>query len=375
MHRLLSKTQKTSRHRLLSVNIIYFKVYINFFLLKNMRRLYVGIDIQKILDKISGLPRTKYPSEKHLFNHSFAGPGTWLDLRLNSDDTPITKPINRVNAAAYKHDLAYRDNADLESRHLADLQMIEELANILNPTFREEEGRAIVVKLLWAKLKLAMGYADGLHHEFWKPEHLLKVKVFKKDDIWLADLIELREGSKFKYILTVIDLYMAVPLPNKTDQTVSEAFKRIMNESGRKPKKVWVDKGKEFYNQYVKTLLFEIYSTLNDGKAVVIEQFNHTLKQMTFKKFTSQGNQKWLKILPEIADKYKNKVHSTIQTTPIRASENPNYIGGIVLKNNIENELTLPQNLNSRLVNACEFSSGNRSLQKDTQQSGSKKSL
>ena len=65
-----------------------------------------------------------------------------------------------------------------------------------------------------------------------------------------------------------------------------------MNESGRNPKKMWVDKGTEFYNQYIKALPFEIYSTLNDGKAVVVERFNCTLKQMMFKKFTSQGHKK-----------------------------------------------------------------------------------
>ena len=74
--------------------------------------------------------------------------GTQLDLRLNSDDTPITKPINRVDAAAYKHDFVYRDHADLESRHVADLQMIEELESIPNPTFREKLERAIVIRLL-----------------------------------------------------------------------------------------------------------------------------------------------------------------------------------------------------------------------------------
>ena len=121
-----------------------------------------------------------------------------------------------------------------------------------------------------------MGYADELHREFRKPKHLLKVKVFDKDEIWSADLVELRGEPQFKYILTVIDLYTkcawVIPLPNKKGQTVADAFKRIMNESGRKPKKVWVDKGTEFHNQYVKALPFEIYSTLNDGKAVVVER-------------------------------------------------------------------------------------------------------
>ena len=160
-------------------------------------------------------------------------------------------------------------------------------------------------------------------------------------------MVELRGEPQFKYILTVIDLYTkyawAVPLSNKKGQTVADAFKRIMNESGRNPKKMWVDKGTEFYNQYVKALPFEIYSTLNDGKAVVVERFNRTLKQMMFKKFTSQGNQRWFKILPEILERYNNKVHSTIKTTPAKASENPASIRGINLRNNSENELTLPR--------------------------------
>ena len=160
-------------------------------------------------------------------------------------------------------------------------------------------------------------------------------------------MVELRGEPQFKHVLTVINLYTkyawAAPLSNKKGQTVANAFKRIMNESGRNLKKMWVDKGTEFYNQYVKALPFEIYSTLNDGKAVVVERFNHTLKQMMSKKFTSQGHKKWLKLLPEIIDKYNNKVHSTIKTTPMNASENPASIRGTVLKNNFENDLTLPR--------------------------------
>ena len=116
----------------------------------------------------------------------------------------------------------------------------------------------------WAKypMKLGMGYADELHHEFKKPEHLLKVKVIDKDDIWLADFREMREENKFRYILTVIcirNVHGPFLYQNKKAQTVSYAFKRNMNESSRKFNKVWEDKGKEFYNQHVKALLFEIY--------------------------------------------------------------------------------------------------------------------
>ena len=53
---------------------------------------------------------------------------------------------------------------------------------------------------------------------------------------------------------------------------------------------------------------------------------------MMSKKFASQGHKKWLKILPEIIDKYNNKVHCTIKTTPMKASENLGSIRDIILK-------------------------------------------
>ena len=48
----------------------------------------------------------------------------------------------------YKHDLVYRDHADLESRHATDLQMIQELESIPNPTFCEKVECAIVIRFV-----------------------------------------------------------------------------------------------------------------------------------------------------------------------------------------------------------------------------------
>ena len=49
------------------------------------------------------------PVEMHLLGHNFTGPGTKLNKRLNPDLTPkaCSKPINRVDKAAYHHDLCY----------------------------------------------------------------------------------------------------------------------------------------------------------------------------------------------------------------------------------------------------------------------------
>jgi len=310
-----------------------------------MHRLYIGGDIQKLSEKLPGLPWAKYSGEKHLFNHSFTGPGTRLDLRLNENDEPKPGeyPINRVDQAALKHDLFYRDHLDINERHFADLKMINELKNIPNPTFRERVERAFIIKILQAKMKFGLGIADELHHEFRKSKHLLKVKVFAKDDIWSADLVEMPKEGKFKYILTVIDLYTkfawAIPLTDKKGITIADTFQKIMKDSGRAPIKVWTDHGNEFYNQNIKKLPFEIYSTNNEGKAVVIERFNRTLKQMMFKLFTESGSQKWLHLLSDVVKTYNNKVHRTIGTTPQKASDNPKTIIYKVYKNNFENEL------------------------------------
>ena len=95
-----------------------------------------------------------------------------------------------------------------------------------------------------------------------------------------------------------------------------------------------------------------------------------------YKKFTSHGHKKWLKILPEIIDKYNYKVHSTIKTTLMKGSKNPASIRGIVLRNDFENDLTLPRKKPKfKLVIIFEFSGGNLILKRDTRQSGPKRSL
>ena len=95
----------------------------------------------------------------HLPGHSFTGPGTKLGLRLNPDGTPKdwSNPINRVDNAAYYHDLAYDRYSDTGSRNVADRQMLSELNNIPNPTVRERIERAVVKPILSAKSSLGLG--------------------------------------------------------------------------------------------------------------------------------------------------------------------------------------------------------------------------
>ena len=107
-------------------------------------------------------------------------------------------------------------------------------------------------------------------------------------------------NKEFKYLLTIIDIFSkyawAVPMIDKTWTSVSKAFEKIMINSKRKPEKLWVDEGREFYNSEFKKLLEKngnlMYHAFNEGKAVIIERFNRTLKNITWKHFTTNNTNK-----------------------------------------------------------------------------------
>ena len=72
------------------------------------------------------LPWAKFPGELHMPGHRFTGPGTRLDRRLNSDNSPKSwsRPINRVDSALYRHDLEYAKHSDVAKRNEADRKML-----------------------------------------------------------------------------------------------------------------------------------------------------------------------------------------------------------------------------------------------------------
>ena len=81
----------------------------------------------------------------------------------------------------------------------------------------------------------------------------------------------LRKYNKgIKYFLCVVDIFSkyiwVVPLKDKTGISINNAFREIISK-GRKPNKMWVDQGREFYNKLLKRCLkinnIEMYSTYN----------------------------------------------------------------------------------------------------------------
>ena len=105
--------------------------------------------------------------------------------------------------------------------------------------------------------------AEELHKPIIKKFKKRKVYSAFKDNIWAAYLADMqlisRVNKGFKFLLYVIDIYSkyawVVPLKDKKDVSIVNAFQSILKKSNGKPGKIWVDKGGEFYNRSMKSWL------------------------------------------------------------------------------------------------------------------------
>ena len=181
--------------------------------------------------------------------------------------------------------------------------------------------------------------AEELHKPVKRKFRKRRVLVSGIDKIWAADLADMQALSKenegYKFLLLVIDTFSKygwiVPLKDKKGETIVKALKEIFKESGRRPDKLWTDKGREFFNKDVRDLVY-LYATENEEKSSIAERWIRTMKEKMFKYFTDNNTYNYIDALPELVEDYNNTVHSSTKLTPTDASKE-------------ENELTVWRNL------------------------------
>ena len=120
---------------------------------------------------------------------------------------------------------------------------------------------------------------EQLANELHKPI-IRKFKVYStfKDNIWGVDLADMQLLSRYnkgiRFLLCVIDIFSkyawVVPLKDKKGISVVKAFQSILKQSNsRKPNKIWVDRGSEFYNASLK----------NGCKIMILFCIQHIMKE------------------------------------------------------------------------------------------------
>ena len=293
----------------------------------------------------------KFMPEMHLrqprFAYSACGPFTRHKERIKefkrAGDTRYIYR-NELDKACFQHDSDYADHKDLINRTEADKVLRDKAYDIAsNPEYDGyQRGSASMVYKFFDKKLTGSGFkklknttkpsSSILADELYKPivRKFDKRKVYSqfKDNIWGVDLADLqslsRKNKGIKYLLCVIDLYskyaFVIPLKDKKGISIVNAFNKIIKQSNRKPNKIWVDQGGEFYNHVFEKWLSDndinMYSTYNEGKPVVAERFIRTLKNKLCKHMTATGKNVYYDVLDDVVNEYNNTKHNTIKMKP-----------------------------------------------------------
>ena len=298
----------------------------------------------------------KFMPEMHLrqpgFTYSACGPFTKNKERIQKfKQTGDSRYIyrNELDKACFQHDMTYGDFKDLKRRTAADNVLRDKAFNIAkNPKCDgyERDLASMVYKIFDKKTKgsgatlanKSIPQNEQLAEELREPimRKFKRMEVYSafKDHIWAADMADMQLISKFnkgfRFLLCVIDIYSkyawVVPLKDKKGVSIVNAFQSILKTFNRKPNKIWVDKGNEFYNRSMKSWLekndIEKYSMHNEGKSVVTERFIRTIKNKIYKHMTSISKNVYIDKLDDIVNEYKNTKHRTTKMKPTDVKDN-----------------------------------------------------
>ena len=170
--------------------------------------------------------------------------------------------------------MAYNKFKDLEKRTQSDIVLKSKALKIAsNPKHNRYKRRyEFMVYKFFDKKPKGSGLKENqenllansqLANELHKPIigkfEKRKTYSFFKGNIWDVDLADMqlisKHNKRIRYILCVIGLFSkyawVVLLKDKKGVSIVNAFQSILKKSNRKPNKIWVDQGSEFYNNIV----------------------------------------------------------------------------------------------------------------------------
>jgi hypothetical protein len=215
-----------------------------------------------------------------------------------------------------------------------DEKILEKYTNPANPgSFLGINGFLKNNKLISKKKSnfLNLENTVNLHKPVVRKFQRNKFKAYGIDHIWQADLIDMKKlkfsNSHFEYMLTCIDIFSkfawAIPIKKKTAEATKLGFQKIF-EDNRFPEKIHIDQGNEFKGVckiYLEKLGIETYFTNTHIKASIVERFNRTLKNKLWRYLTFKKSKTYIKDIQKLVDSYNNSYHSSIKTTPAKASK------------------------------------------------------
>ena len=310
------------------------------------------VDIHKAIGKLPFIPKRGFV----LPNMNYCGASNPLEKQLIHDKNGnilkyIQKPSGQTDSIRAQHDVDYTLAKSLKDKHIADKKMIDAINKL---KYKDKQWGKNIIS---SKRKLGLGNnftMNDLSEELNKPVinkfERKKIIVNHIDKIHSFDLVDMQKyyriNKGYKYIFTNIDIFSeyswAFPLKTKTLKEIKYCFQKIFKE--RKPKFIWSDQESAFFSKEMLKLFennnVEIYYTNSNLKAVVIERFNISLRELMMKSFVKNNNTIWYNILRNLIKKYNNRYHRTIKMKPVDVNKsNEKYIRDTIYNYKITNKI------------------------------------
>ena len=312
------------------------------------------IDIHSLLEKNPITKKMLQPK----FGYKYLGPynGPLEKQMLYNKQTGdiykyYDKPKNVLDKIASRHDICYELKP--KNKGHCDRVMVKEIDNI---PFKEKPWGTFAIKqIINNKQRFGLGNfnMEDLSEELNKPVinkfERKKIIVNHIDEIHSCDLVDMVKYSRmnkgYKYIFTNIDIFSkyawSFPIKSKKIQDIKPCFEKIFKQ--RKSKYIWSDQESSFFSKemlkFFEVNNVKIYHTYSNLKAVVIERFNRSLRELMMKEFVKNNNTVWYNILPELIKKYNNRHHNTIKMKPINVNKkNEKHIKNTVYNYDITNK-------------------------------------
>ena len=312
------------------------------------------IDIHSLLEKNPITKKMLQPKFGYKYLGPYNGPlekQMLYNKRTGDIYEYYDKPKNVLDKIASRHDICYELKP--KNKGHCDRVMVKEIDNI---PFKEKPWGTFAIKqIINNKQRFGLGIfnMEDLSEELNKPVinkfERKKIIVNYIDEIHSCDLVDMVKYSRmnkgYKYIFTNIDIFSkyawSFPIKSKKIQDIKPCFEKIFKQ--RKSKYIWSDQESSFFSK--KMLKFfednnvKIYHSYSNLKAVVIERFNRSLRELMMKEFVKNNNTVWYNILPELIKKYNNRYHHTIKMKPINVNKkNEKHIKNTVYNYDITNK-------------------------------------
>ena len=274
------------------------------------------IDIHKAIGKLPIIPKRGFT----LPNMTYCGPYNPLNKQLIYDRNGnilkyMQKPTGKTDEICSQHDVDYSLSKSLKDKHIADEKMINAINEL--PYNQQQYGTFLVKDIIKSKRKLGLGnnftiedLSQELNKQSIQKFPRKKVIVNHINEIHSTDLVDMTQYSKinkgYKYIFANIDIFSKIAyaylIKSKKIQDIKPCFEKIFKKN--KPKFIWSDKEPAFLSKKMQQFFndndVKIYHTNSHLKAVLIERFNRSLRELMMKHFVKNNNTIYI-IIPKYA--------------------------------------------------------------------------